>query len=107
MTRAEIIRHNAKIILGQVRGKSEPERRLHYARLQAGPLAPLYAIIEAMIDRKAEEIMRGLARDAVNEVLKAQNTVTVDDFTRAHEDILRTIERGARAATAKRFDLRG
>lgn len=68
MNRAQIIRHNAKIILPQVRGKSEAARRFHYAVLQAGPLAPLRLIAEKLVQRKADEIMRGMVNSVVKEI---------------------------------------
>mgnify|MGYP003580871721 CR=1 FL=1 len=68
MTPSEIIRHNAKIILSQVRGKSEPARRLHYAVLQVGPLAPLQLIAECVVKRRADEMVRRLVNGVVKDL---------------------------------------
>lgn len=89
MNRAESIRHNARLILQHVRGKSKAERRGIYDMLTAGPL--------------------GLMLHAISAIITAQKPMTINagEFGGAHEDVIRSIERGARAATAKRFEIRG
>ncbi|MBB3521106.1 hypothetical protein FHX03_000415 [Rhizobium sp. BK456] len=47
MSRGEIIRHNAKLILRNVRGKSAEERRLIFAVLRLGPLGLPLALVQS------------------------------------------------------------
>jgi hypothetical protein len=50
---SDIVRHNARIIRRQVRGKSPSSRRLFYAVLRYGPLGPvLVALADAPLLQK-------------------------------------------------------
>lgn len=81
MNKPEVIRHNAKLILAQVRGKSKKERREFYAILSAGPF--------------------GLMLRAVEIIMQASKPVTINvdtGFDAEYDRITTSINRGARRA---------
>lgn len=83
MNRSASIRHNAKILLGHVRGKSKAERKQIYALVAGGPL--------------------GLIAHAASMIAASQRkmTVQVSDFNADHEMVIEDIERGARRMMRK------
>lgn len=80
MNRSASIRHNAKILLGHVRGKSKAERKQIYALVAGGPL--------------------GLISHAASMIVASQQKITVvgSSFDADHEKVMQEIERGARRA---------
>lgn len=57
MNRSEVIRHNVKIILPQVRGKSAAWRCEFYSFLMLGPIGvPLAAIAEVVMGASAARV---------------------------------------------------
>lgn len=88
MTRSETIRHNAKILLGAVRGKSKAERQSIYRMVAGGPIGMVAHIASAIV--------------ASHTKIEAQ----IKDFDAEHEKVMQQIERGARSAMANEWRFR-
>ena len=53
MNRSASIRHNAKILLGHVRGKSKADRWNCYANLMLGYLGPVSRVLQVWVNEKS------------------------------------------------------
>lgn len=83
MNRSESTRHNARLILQHVRGKSKAERKAIYDMLAAGPL--------------------GLMLHAISAIVAARKPITVNVFGASGDENIRAMARaGVRNSLATR-----